>query len=332
MHSSPADGRFRRITAAAGAIPGDFAADVRAGLTASPKRLECRYFYDAEGSRLFEAICALPEYYLTRTERSILERHAGSIAAACARGAELVELGSGSAVKTRLLIEAFLERDGRARYVPLDISRNALEESAASLLADYPTLRVTAIEAEYFAGLDLLAEEAPGPKLVLWLGSNVGNFDRPAAVAFLRHVRERLAGADRLLIGIDLRKSRAVLEPAYDDAAGVTARFNKNLFARINRELQGDLDLAAFRHVAFYNEGEGRVELHLESQRAQRAHLGALGLNVDFAAGERVHTENSYKYSDSEIEALLDGSGLRLVHQWRDERSWFSVNLLRTTG
>ncbi|HEV2125431.1 MAG TPA: L-histidine N(alpha)-methyltransferase, partial [Chloroflexota bacterium] len=205
------------------------AEEVRACLTAAPKRLPCRFFYDAAGSAIFDEICDLPEYYVTRAEREILQEHAGAIAALAPQRCRLVELGSGSASKTRLIIEALLQRQGTLRYIPVDISRSALEESALPLLDRYTGLDIQAVAAEYQDGLRYLERASSGPKLILWLGSNVGNFERADAAAFLRQVRSTMTLEDRLLIGIDLRKDRSILEPAYDDAQGVTARFNKNL-------------------------------------------------------------------------------------------------------
>ena len=311
-----------------------FAAEVRAGLAAQPKRLPCRFFYDAAGSRLFEQICELPEYYLTRAEQEILTRHADEIAAAVPAGAVLVELGSGSAAKTRRLIEAFLRRQATLRYVPIDISRGALEESARRLLAEYPALEIHGLAAEYRDGLRRLrrlrrADAERRPRLVLWLGSNVGNFGRPEAAAFLARVRETMAAADRLLVGFDLRKDRAVLEPAYDDAQGVTARFNLNLLARVNRELGGHFDLRRFAHRAVYAEDAGRVELHLVSRREQTVPIDALGLRVPFAAGEAIHTEDSYKYSGDEIRALAAAAGFEVERRWLDGGRRFAECLFR---
>ncbi len=310
-----------------------FAADVRAGLTATPKHLACRYFYDEEGAQLFDAICELPEYYLTRTERAILQAHAPAIVASVPAPVALVELGSGSAAKTRLLIEALLQRQPALRYVPLDINRAVLEESASHLLRDYPRLAITALAAEYHEGLSLLPTVVAGPesRLILWLGSNIGNFDRPDAASFLGGVAGHMASRDRLLAGIDLRKERTVLERAYDDAAGVTARFNKNLLVRINRELAGNFDLAAFRHRAVYDEVTGRVAMYLVSTRPQRVRIAALDLDVLFAEGEPVHTENSWKYSLDEIAQLADAAGLHLAGQWLDPERRFSVTLLART-
>jgi len=311
-------------------LPSDFAADVRDGLTARNKRLSCRYLYDAAGSALFEEICALPEYYLTRAEQEILDAHAGEILDSCPRHAALVELGSGSSTKTRTIIEAALARAARGhavRYVPIDISRSMLEESSRRLVAEYEGVEITAIAAEYRAGLRWL-ERQREPKLVLWLGSNVGNFGRGEAARFLRSVRATMTARDRLLMGVDLRKGRAVLEAAYDDAAGVTARFSLNLLARINRELGGDFDLASFAHRAKWNERLGRIEIRIESKKAQTAHLAKLGLDVKLRAGERIYTESSYKYSFTEIERLARAAGLVVERRWLDGGKRFSVNLL----
>ncbi len=310
----------------------ELARDVRRGLTASPKRLPCRYFYDHEGSLLFEAICALPEYYLWRAERTILQMYVEDILArsfgeSASEAIALVELGSGSATKTRILVEALLRRHGRLLYMPVDISRAILEQSARHLVRDYAGLRVRAIAGDYEDGLAHMAS-LPERKLILWLGSNIGNLEREEAAAFLRRVRARMAPDDALLVGIDLRKDRALLERAYNDAQGVTARFNKNLLARINRELGGRFDLAAFEHQALYNEAEGRIEMYLVSLRAQRVLIEGLALEVSFLPGERIHTENSYKYAPEEIETLAARAQLRLLGRWSDPEGLFSVNLL----
>jgi L-histidine Nalpha-methyltransferase len=320
--------RFRLIVTSPANRHASLARDVCAGLRAEPKRLPCCWFYDQAGSLLFEAICELPEYYLTRAEREILEAHADEVAARLPPRTTLVELGSGSAVKTRLLIAAFLRRQEALLYMPMDICRPVLEDSSLELLRQYPTLKVTAIAAEYQEGLRHVPQEPDRPKLILWLGSNVGNFDRPEAAAFLRQVRLTMAPADRLLIGVDLRKGRAVLEPAYDDAQGVSAAFNLNLLARINRELGGHFDLARFRHRAVYNEAAGRIAMYLVSSVAQRVRIDALDLEVAFAADEAIHTENSYKYSAAEIDSLASAAGLRREAEWLDSQRRFSLNLL----
>jgi L-histidine Nalpha-methyltransferase len=301
----------------------------RAGLTSRPRWLSCRWLYDEEGSRLFEAICEQPEYYPTRAELAILRERAGEIADALPPGGSLVELGSGSALKTRVLIEALIARDGALRYVPIDISRTMLEASSRELLEEYPELEVLGVAAEYGAGLRELRRRVPGPKLVLWLGSNVGNFERHEAAAFLAELGAGLSTDDRLLLGVDLRKDARVLERAYDDAAGVTAAFGLNLLARINRELGGEFDLDGFRHRAHYDEREGRVEMHLESLRAQHVRIAAIDLELDFAEGETIHTENSYKYSVAEIDALAAEGGFEVESRWFDAERRFSLQALR---
>jgi len=310
---------------------GGFAEDVRRGLTAAPKRLFPKYFYDELGSQLFEAICLLPEYYLTRAEAEIFAEHSAGIVEAAARGARLTlfELGSGSASKTRRLIDALVARQGGLLYVPVDISTAALEASALALLEAYPGLRVVAYAGDYDAALPRLAEnfDPEARALVLFLGSNVGNFDRGEARSFLRGVRRVLRAGDALLLGADLKKDARLLEAAYDDPVGVTAAFNLNLLARINRELGADFRPRDFRHVAVYDEREGRVEMHLESLRRQRVRIRALDLTVTFEEGERVHTENSYKYDREDLAALADASGFQLARTWLDGKGRFSSNL-----
>ncbi len=321
--------RFRLIAMPASSRLAAFGRDVADGLRASPKRLSCCYFYDQEGSRLFEAICDLPEYYLTRAEASILQAHAGEIVARFPAETTLVELGSGNSAKTRLLLEAFLKTRRRQRYVPLDICRTVLEETSLELLRDFPALEIEAVAAEYQEGLRYLRAETDRPRLVLSLGSNIGNFDRAEAAEFLGQVRAFLTNADRLLVGIDLRKDRAILEAAYADAQGVTAAFNLNLLTRINRELGGRFDLAKFTHRAVYNEEIGRVEMYLVSSVPQQVRIDRLDLTVSFATGEAVHTENSYKYSPAEIDTLAAAAGLALEQRWLDTKGRFSLNLFR---
>jgi L-histidine Nalpha-methyltransferase len=321
--------RVERLEARAEA--GGFAEDVRRGLTAAPKRLFPKYFYDELGSQLFEAICLLPEYYLTRAEAEIFADHSAEIvsAAAQARRVTLCELGSGSASKTRRLIEALLARQDELLYVPVDISTAALEASAEALLEAFPRLSITAYAGDYDAALPRLPEnfDEGARALVLFLGSNVGNFDRGEARDFLRTLRRALRPGDALLLGADLKKDARTLEDAYDDPVGVTAAFNLNLLARINRELDADFRVRDFRHVAAYNEAEGRVEMHLESLRRQRVEIRALGLSVLFDEGERVHTENSYKYDPDGLAALASAAGFRLARTWLDGRGRFSSNL-----
>jgi dimethylhistidine N-methyltransferase len=238
-----------------------------------------------------------------------------------------MELGSGSASKTEILLQAILDRHGRARYLPVDVSESALLASARRLASTHPRLEVVAIAGDYEEGLRRLPG-APGPRLVAWLGSNIGNLERSEAAAFLGRLRRLLAPGDRILVGIDLRKDRAVLEAAYDDDRGVTARFNLNLLARINAELGGRFDLGAFRHRALYDAARGRVEMHLVSRRAQRVRIDALACEVALARGETIHTENSYKYSLGEIDALAERAALRVERRWLDARERFASVLL----
>jgi len=318
-----------------------FAADVRRSLQAQPKQLFPKYFYDELGSLLFDAICLLPEYYLTRAEHEILARHADEIVATVGHEQiALLELGSGSAVKTRHLIEAILKRQTQLLYQPIDISAPALETSARVLLQSYPSLRIEAYASDYdtaLAHLRVAAEHerahttmqgiAPDDArtLALFLGSNIGNFDRAEAETFLRRLRAVLSTGDTLLLGADLKKDPARLVAAYDDALGITAAFNLNLLARLNREFA---DVRAYRHVALYNETHGRIELYLESRRAQVVHLPALDLEIAFAAGERMHTENSYKYDLTELDELAGRAGFARMRTWMDEAGQFSSNLL----
>lgn len=306
-----------------------FAAAVESGLSRAPKSLPCRFLYDEVGSEIFEEICDLPEYYLTRTERQVLVDHADDIAAQFADDVALVELGSGSSTKTRLLIEAFLRRQPKLRYVPVDISDTMLEDSARSLLSDYQGLEIHAIASEYQDGLHHVRSETERTKVIAWLGSNVGNFDRSAAGKFLQGIRNVMTPRDRILLGVDLRKQRETLESAYDDPQGVTARFNLNLLERINRELDGEFDLDKFTHEANWREVEGRVELGLRSLATQEVRIRALDRTVRFDAGEWLHTEDSYKYSQDEIVSLANSAGLELAHQWADKDRRYTLNWLR---
>lgn len=305
-----------------------FAEEVRQGLTAIPKRLSPKYFYDQLGSQLFEAICLLPEYYLTRAENEIFERYADEIVGSVQGCSTLMEMGSGSASKTRLLIEALLRKHTELVFIPVDISASALESSSLILLQSYPRLRIEAYAAEYFVALTELSKKQRGRTLALFLGSNISNFGREEAPGFLRALRGVLKKGDALLLGADLKKDRAILEPAYDDSLGVTSAFNLNLLARVNRELGGNFNLRSFKHSAFYNEEIGRVEIHLESLLSQTVKISGLNMEVHFAAGERIHTENSYKYDPEGISRLAAATGFRCAHVWFDSQKRFSSNLL----
>jgi dimethylhistidine N-methyltransferase len=303
------------------------AAAVRAGLLRARKSLPPWLFYDELGSGLFEEITALPEYYLTRTERAILVREAEAIVSAAGPPLEVVELGAGSAAKTELLLEALLRHQPRVTYVPLDVSPAALL-SARARLRRLRRVNVHPILARYPEALTLPRPES-GRRLVLFLGSNIGNYDPAAARALLSAVGRALRPGDALLLGADLRKSPRVLLPAYDDAQGVTARFNKNVLVRLNRELDANFDLDGFRHLARWNAHRSRIEMHLESTREQRVTLGALGVEVSFARGERIHTESSYKLTPLRIRQLLAAAGFRTEATFYDPHRWFGLTLGR---
>ncbi len=304
------------------------AEDVRRGLTREPKRFLPKYFYDQLGSQLFEAICLLPEYYLTRAENEILERYADEIVASVNGETTLIEMGSGSASKTRLVIEAILRKQDQLRFIPVDISASALDSSSRILLQSYPRLIIEAYAADYFAGLAELEKQRRPHTLALFLGSNISNFDPEEAIKFLHAMRRVLNEGDALLLGADLKKDRAVLEAAYNDALGVTAAFNLNVLARINRELDGNFDLRAFKHSAFYNADAGRVEIYIESLSRQTVVINKLDLQVEFAAGEQIHTENSYKYDLGDIGKLATVTGFTRARTWQDQAQQFSSNLL----
>lgn len=296
-----------------------FRADVLAGLSRPQKRLPAKYFYDAAGSRLFDRICELPEYYPTRTELGILERYAGAMADWCGPDCLLVELGAGSLTKVRFLLDHLARPAG---YVPVDVSGEHLQAAAAELAADYPALPVRPVVADFTAALDL--PPLPARRRVVYFpGSTIGNFEPAEADALLRRVARLVGPGGGLILGIDLRKPTEVLEPAYNDAAGVTAAFNRNLLARINRELGGDFDPAAFAHHAFYNAERSRIEMHLVSERRQRVRVGPAAF--DFQPGESIHTENSHKYDVRELAERAAACGLHLTESWTDERSYFAV-------
>jgi dimethylhistidine N-methyltransferase len=270
---------------------------------------------------------------LTRAENEILSRHAEAIIDATDGPARLIELGSGSAEKTRYLIEALLQRQPELHYLPIDISDTSLEASSRELSKTYTDLRITAYAADYFTALGALAEAEKSKRdyrrtIVLFLGSNIGNLDESESRAFLRAVRRVLDSGDALLLGADLKKSADVLVPAYDDALGVTAAFNLNLLVRINRELGGDFNLQKFAHRAVYNDSQGRIEMHLVSRESQRVRIDAIALEIRFEAGETIHTENSYKFDAEQLAALARETGFALRQTWRDGAQTFSFNLL----
>ncbi|MGW4462760.1 L-histidine N(alpha)-methyltransferase [Micromonospora sp. NPDC004704] len=296
--------------------------DVRTGLTASPKWLPPKWFYDARGSELFEEITRLPEYYPTRTERAILAEHAAEIARIT--GAKtLIELGSGSSEKTRLLLDAFTRHGGLGTFVPLDVSISALRQSTAEIAEAYPGLRVRGLVGDFTHQLDRLP--TGGSRLVAFLGGTIGNLVPAERAEFLRSMRDALESDDWLLLGVDLVKDPAVLVPAYDDAAGVTAQFNRNVLSVINRELGADFDPAAFEHVAIWDPEHEWIEMRLRARRASRVRV--LDLDVDFAEGEEMRTEVSAKFRPEGVTAELDSAGFLVRHCWTDERDLFAVVL-----
>ncbi len=304
------------------------AVEVLEGLSAVPKWLPSKLFYDEAGSDLFEQITELPEYYLTRTERSILETYASEILEQAGSALTLVELGAGTATKTCILIAELLARQSRALFYPIDVSPSALQEAVTQLGLQFPELRVNPIVADYTGGVPALSRIS-GRKLVLYIGSSIGNFEPDEAIRILRRIRRTLRPGDALLLGADFAKSPKIILPAYDDSQGVTARFNKNILARLNRELDADFEVDQFRHIPMWNKRLSRIEAYLESTTAQNVFIPALDLDLSFAPGERIHTENSYKYTEDMIESILREGGFSLEHTWCDRKKWFGVHLAR---
>jgi len=303
--------------------PADMRAEIIAGLSRLRKQLPPKYFYDRRGSQLFDAITELPEYYPTRTEIGILERHGGEMADLVGREALLVEPGSGSSYKIRLLLQALKP----AVYMPVDISREHLLESVASLAESFDELEIHAVCADYSAPFALPLGVNGGARAAFFPGSSIGNFDPDRGRQFLERIGNLLGTGSRLLIGVDLIKDASMLNAAYNDARGVTADFNTNLLRRVNRELDADFDLEAFRHEAYYNSSEKRIEMHLVSIADQQVSLG--GKRFSFRAGESIHTENSYKYSVDGFHALAGEAGYQAERVWTDADDLFSVHCLR---
>ena len=309
---------------------------VREGLTRNPKQLPPWLFYDAAGSQLFEEITALPEYYLTRLERGIFVEYASEMIAAAAGGQRLrmAELGAGSADKTRMLLAAGLAQQGSLEYLPVDVSATALEMARSRLESELPEVVTTPVVADYTVDWNLPQPEPGTRQLLLWIGSSIGNFEPEAAIALLRRIQETMQPGDGLLLGVDLApcdggKCVGELLAAYDDDADVTARFNSNLLVRLNRELGAEFDLDTFAHCAEWNEEASRIEMHLESLKDQWVRIEALDMDVHFTAGERIHTENSYKYTLERAAELMEHAGFPVVERWTDGADWFSVFLGR---
>jgi dimethylhistidine N-methyltransferase len=302
--------------------------EVYRGLTSNPKKLSPWLFYDEAGSRLFEEITRLPEYYLTRTERGLFARYADEILeSAGARALTMIELGAGTAAKTGLLLRAAVRRQGTVDYIPVDVSETALDAAKAHLESEVPGVRVAPRVADYTEGLGEIPATDGCRRMALYIGSSIGNFEPADAVEVLRAARQSLAPGDCLLLGADLVKDSTTLLAAYDDAAGVTAAFNKNVLARMNHELGANFRPNLFRHLARWSEEHSRIEMHLESLITQRITIPALELEVKFACGETIHTENSYKFTSQKIASIVERAGFRIERSWNDEQEWFGVYL-----
>lgn len=330
MHrpTTPATNRFEIIELPRAAAGHTFAEDVLEGLSASPKRLASKYFYDDLGSSLFEAITHLPEYYLTAAETEILRDWGWEIVRVLDEPVDFLELGSGSAVKTRLLIGEALRAQKQLVYSPIDISVDALRASSTALVETYPTVSVRAYAGDYFTVLKSNVLRFERRVLAMLMGSNIGNYSPAEARALVTLVADALHPGDGLLLGTDRKKDPSVLERAYDDPTGVTSAFDKNILGRINRELGGSFDLRSFKHLAKYDAKRGCVDSYLESQQTQNVAIDALKTIVHFRKGERIHTESSHKFDDNDIAALATGTGFNVSHVWHDKAKRFNLHLL----
>jgi L-histidine Nalpha-methyltransferase len=300
--------------------------DVVEGLTQTPKTLPPRYFYDDRGSQLFEQICELPEYYLTRTETEILQQYAreiASITGAC----ELVELGSGSSTKTRILLDAYQQKNYPLRYLPIDVSAGILESSARQLLLDYPSLEVCALAGTYELALEKLAPTQLPSRTICFIGSSLGNLTPEECDRFFTQIAHALQPGEYFLLGIDLQKPKNLLEAAYNDSQGVTVAFNLNMLHHLNWRFKGDFNPNEFEHVAFYNESQSQIEIYLKSLKPQTVNLRALELNVEFAQDEPILTEISRKFALSQIKPELAARNLVPVRVWTDPKQWFGLIL-----
>jgi len=303
-------------------------ADVVYGLSKSPKTLPPKYFYDDRGSQLFEQICDLPEYYLTRTEADILQQNATDIVAhtgAC----ELVELGSGSSTKTRLILSAYQQAGHPLCYRPIDVSAGILASSAQQLLHEYPTLKIHALVSTYELGLQQLHLSYLPQRMISFLGSSLGNLSSAECDRFFEHIAASLRPGDFFLLGVDLHKAATQLEPAYNDSQGITAAFNLNILQHLNQRFRGNFDLTQFEHWAFYNQEQHQIEMHLRSLKPQTVTLADLNLTIDLAAGETIRSEISRKFDLSDLQAQLQQQGLKLLKVWTDTHQWFAVMLFQ---
>lgn len=301
-----------------------FSEDVREGLTSKVKYLLPKYFYDKRGSELFEQICGTEEYYPTRTETRILKDLSGTIAQRNTDKKMLVELGSGSSVKTDQLIRSFLSERNTFKYIPIDVS-DIIIDSSIFLTDKYPELNVEAVISFYEEGMEFTVQRDSSPKLILFLGSSIGNFSKNERTDFMKMLKTYMNESDRLLIGFDMIKDKAVLEKAYNDSRGITAEFNLNILQRINNELGGNFDSSEFEHVAFFNESKSRIEMHLRAKSKVTFKIKEIGEKISFEAGEMIHTENSYKFSRQMINELAEDSGLEFSDYYADEKNYFSL-------
>jgi len=307
-----------------------FGQDVVAGLSAKPRSLPPKYFYDQRGSQLFEQICELPEYYPTRTETAILQLSSGAIAQHTG-SCEIVELGSGSSTKTRILLDAYQAADYSLRYLPIDVSDTMLIATASQLLSEYPTLSIHTLAGTYEPALAALPAKQLPARMIAFLGSTLGNLQPDECNQFLALISATLGTGDYFLLGLDLQKEIAVLEAAYNDSQGITAAFNLNMLRHLNQQFEGDFDLDSFSHIAYYNQSKNQIEMHLESTQAQTVRLKALGLEAKFEKGDRILSEISRKFSLESMQQMLRTHGLDVVETYRDPQAWFGLLLARRT-
>ncbi|MGV2827367.1 L-histidine N(alpha)-methyltransferase [Myxosarcina sp. GI1(2024)] len=308
----------------------DDAEEVIQGLTKYPKTIPPRYFYDSRGSQLFEEICQQPEYYPTRTEARILEQFAEEIAQTTTVS-ELIELGSGSSTKTRLLLDAYSSLNSSLVYLPIDVSNSILKASAYSLLTDYPQLKISGKVATYQQALERLAISYSDRKIIVFLGSSIGNFSPQQCDRFIEQIKQTLNKSDYFLLGLDLQKSSTVLTAAYNDARGVTAAFNLNMLRHLNARFQGYFNLDLFKHQAIYNNVEKQMEMYLISQKAHAVNLKALDLKIEFARGEKILTEISRKFDLEQMSAYLTQKNLQIIKNYTDSQQWFGLILCQKT-
>ncbi len=304
-----------------------FAEDVKVGLLAINKFLLPKYFYDAAGSALFEKICETPEYYVTRTEAEILKRHSNEIYNINKGKSVIIELGSGTSVKTRYIINSFISNNGGLTYIPIDVS-DIIIPSSELLLDEFERLNIKGVLSEYEEGLQTADSISDKPKMIVFLGSSIGNFDLHDAKELVVRIGKIMKKEDTFLIGFDLVKDEAVLNAAYDDAAGVTAMFNINHLQRINSELGGEFDLRKFRHKALFNREESRMEMHLVSMDEQDVCIHEIKEKIHFQKGETIHTENSYKFTDQMINDIAQNADLKVLNKWNDSKNYFALCMM----